>query len=59
MKIFLFAIMCCGLLTLSCCTYSINMIHSQGQSTDAVDETQSATPDIRPTLSIPAAAFAG
>lgn len=31
-------------LTLTSCTYSITMVHTQGQATDVVDETSSATP---------------
>lgn len=38
----------------SSCTYSINMVHTQGEATDVVDETQSNEPDIKPNLSIPA-----
>jgi len=28
------------------CTYSINMIHSEGTATDLIDENQTAEPDI-------------
>lgn len=38
---------------LTACTYSITMVHSRG-STDVVDENQAASPDISPTVSIPA-----
>ncbi len=40
-------------LVLSACTYSITMVHTQGTADDVVDETQSNTPDIKPSLSIP------
>lgn len=40
-------------LFLSSCSYSITMVHTQGQATDVVDETQTAEPDISPTLSVP------
>lgn len=44
---------------LSSCTYSITMVHTQGQATDVVDETASNTPSttVTPTVSIPAAAL--
>lgn len=42
------------LLLLTGCTYSINMVHTQGQASDVVDETQSNQPDIKPVLEIPA-----
>ena len=35
------------------CTYSINMVHTQGQASDVVDENQSADPDISPDISLP------
>lgn len=43
------------LITLMCtgCTYSINMVHSQGEATDLIDETQSNEPDVSPTITIP------
>lgn len=37
------------------CTYSINQIHTEGSASDVVDETQAASPDVSPTLSIPMA----
>ena len=39
------------------CTYSINMVHTQGQASDVVDETQSNEPDVKADVSIPAAAL--
>jgi ABC-type lipoprotein release transport system permease subunit len=39
------------------CTYSINMVHTQGQASDVVEETQSAEPDIKTDFSIPATAL--
>lgn len=39
--------------TLSSCTYSINMIHTQGEASDVVDENQTADPKIDPTINIP------
>lgn len=48
-----------GILTgvMCSCTYSINMVHTQGSASDVVDETQSNEPDIKADLSIPAAAL--
>jgi hypothetical protein len=39
---------------LSSCTYSVNLIHSNGQATDLIDENQKADADIKPNLTIPA-----
>ena len=41
-------------LLLTSCTYSINMIHSEGEATDLIDEYQRADADIKPNLNIPA-----
>lgn len=38
---------------LQSCTYSINMVHSQGQADDVIDETSSNAPDISPKVSLP------
>lgn len=39
-------------LTLNSCTYSINMVHTEGQASDVVDETQRA--DAKTNLNLPA-----
>jgi len=39
---------------LCACTYSINMVHTQGLASDVIDETQSADPDIKADVSVPA-----
>ena len=39
------------------CTYSITMVHTEGQASDVVDETQTNTPDVKTSLSIPATAL--
>lgn len=39
------------------CTYSITMVHTEGQATDVVDTDQKPTTDVSPTVSIPAAAL--
>lgn len=42
---------------LTSCTYSITMVHTEGQASDVVDETQTNTPDVKADVSIPAAAL--
>lgn len=44
-------------LGLSGCTVAINLTHTEGTASDIVDETQSNTPTVDPTLSIPATAL--
>jgi len=34
------------LLCLNACTYSVNLVHTQGTATDVVDETQKADPEV-------------
>ncbi len=41
-----------GCVLLTACTYSITMVHTQGQATDVVDETATNTPST--SISIPA-----
>ena len=41
-------------LILNGCTYSINMVHTQGSATDVVDENQKADADVRPNITLPA-----
>lgn len=36
------------------CTYSITQVHTEGQASDVVDDTQTNDADVSPTLSIPA-----
>lgn len=38
-------------LVLSGCTYSITMVHTEGQANDVVDETQSTRADVKSDLS--------
>ena len=40
---------------LSSCTYSITMVHTQGEATDVVDETATNTPSttVSPTVTVP------
>lgn len=42
------------LFILTGCTYSINMVHTQGEASDVVDENQRADADVKPNLTIPA-----
>lgn len=46
-------------LLLTACTYSITMVHTEGEATDVVDETATNTPStsVTPTISIPASAL--
>lgn len=37
---------------LTSCSYSITMMHSEG-STDTLDEAQTTSPDVSPTVTIP------
>ena len=41
------------LLPLISCTYSINMVHTQGSASDVVDENQKADADLKSNLSLP------
>lgn len=44
-------------ITLTGCTYSITMVHTEGTAEDVVDETATNSPDISPNLVIPASAI--
>lgn len=48
-SIFIFICMTC----LQACTYSINMVHSEGTTSDVIDENQRADPTVSPTITIP------
>jgi len=48
--------MLCSLLFTGC-TYSINMVHTEGQASDVVDETQTPSTTVSPNVNIPAAAL--
>ena len=57
MKLFsLFTAFMLNILCLTSCTYSITMVHTQGEATDVVDETATNTPStsVTPTVTIPA-----
>jgi len=41
------------LVILQSCTYSINMVHTQGRAKDVVDEVSTNSPDIKPELCLP------
>lgn len=38
---------------LTSCTYSVNLIHTQGSASDVLDEDQRAEPTVSPTMNIP------
>lgn len=47
-------IMAVGLLfVLDSCTYSVNLIHTEGGANDVIDEQQTPSTTIRPSFSIP------
>jgi len=58
-KFCLFSNLMLSMLYLTGCTYSITMVHTEGQAADVVDETATNTPStsVTPTISIPAAAL--
>jgi len=39
------------------CTFNVSMAHTEGSATDVIDDTASNSPDVSPTISIPAAAL--
>lgn len=43
-----------ALLALSSCTYTISMVHTQGEASDVIDETSSASAKVDPVVNIPA-----
>lgn len=45
------------LFSLTACTYSINLIHSEGTADDVIDETASNAPTVSPTLTVPVKAL--
>lgn len=36
------------------CTYNVSMAHTEGVADDVIDDTATNTPDVSPSLSIPA-----
>lgn len=44
-------------LCLNSCTYSINLIHTEGTATDMIDEVSTPTANISPNLNIPVKAI--
>lgn len=39
--------------TISSCTYSITMVHTEGTASDVVDETATTSPNVSPDIKIP------
>ena len=39
---------------LSSCTFSVNLVHTEGVASDVVDETQTPSTTVTPTVNIPA-----
>lgn len=54
-KIFLAVVFLVFLMVLEACTYSITMVHTEGQASDVVDETSTNTPStsVNPNFNIP------
>lgn len=50
---------CLMLLMLSSCTYSITMVHTQGEATDVVDETATNTPSTSVSIPVSATSLPG
>jgi len=48
-----------ALTLLSSCTYTISMVHTQGEASDVIDETSSASAKVDPQLNIPASVVGG
>jgi hypothetical protein len=42
---------------ISSCTLSVNMVHTEGEASDVVDETQSNEPNVSPDISVPVGAI--
>jgi hypothetical protein len=42
------------LLIITACTYSITMVHTEGEAQDVVDETATNAPDVSPNIVLPA-----
>lgn len=61
MKVFLaclvssiFIALCGAIISLlTSCTYTINLVHTDGQASDVVDETCTPTADIKPVIQVP------
>lgn len=54
-SIYMIPIIVGALIVVLCgCTTSLTIIHTQGEATDVVDETQSPKNDVSPEISIPA-----
>ncbi len=45
---------CSIAIILTACTYTITMVHTEGQADDVVDETSTNSPDVSPEVVIPA-----
>lgn len=41
------------LILLDSCTYTITLVHTEGQASDVVDETTTSSTDVSPSLEIP------
>jgi len=53
MKYIMLLLLCTSLIA---CTQTMTMVHTQGYADDVVDETSDASPNVSPTITIPASA---
>lgn len=42
------------MLLITGCNYSVSLAHTQGQASDVIDDTATASPTVSPSLTIPA-----
>lgn len=40
-------------LALCACTYSVSLVHTEGEASDVIDQEQTPTADVSPTVEIP------
>ena len=50
MRYSIIVMICFGLIG---CTMSVNMVHTSGEASDVVDETQETDPTVDPNISVP------
>ena len=45
------------MISLSSCTISVNLVHTEGRASDVVDETDTVSPEIDTNLTVPVSAI--
>lgn len=48
-----------GCLVMTSCTQTMTMVHTQGYADDVVDEISTASPDVKPVITVPISALPG